>query len=223
MNTPSTDEPAVAILLLQERLAFLRNAPHLAYPLPILMVSQHRGAAHEVLQGPKCAAPTRSENCAPCIAALMCCLAVRSLLCAALLPMVGGAVLLGRPQGKRGMSPCMQLTVLLVRLTDNRCFIMHCNGSTVCFLCQHHTKSKCNDDACRECPQAYDVVAGSGNLVVSKYMNPTESAAHLPTLAAENPVSKKSLKGAVSLCGTYGGKCITAAPQPGVHACKWEG
>ena len=99
----------------------------------------------------------------------------------------------------------MHLTVSLVSLVDNRCFIMHCNGITVCFLCQHDTNSKRNDDACCKCPQAYDVVAGSGNLVVSKYMNPTESAAHLPTLAAENPVSKKSLKGAVRLCGTCGG------------------
>lgn len=47
----------------------------------------------------------------------------------------------------------------------------------------------------RRAPQAYDLVAGTSTLVVSKYMPPTECLGRFPTLAPE--VDQRRLKGAV--------------------------
>lgn len=46
--------------------------------------------------------------------------------------------------------------------------------------------------------KAYDLVAGTSNLVWSKYMGATETLSFLPTLSAENPVTGQSLKGSAS-------------------------
>lgn len=45
--------------------------------------------------------------------------------------------------------------------------------------------------------KAYDFVAGSTGLIMSKYMNFAESVNHLPTLAQRNPVNGKTLKGSI--------------------------
>lgn len=45
--------------------------------------------------------------------------------------------------------------------------------------------------------QAYDLVAGTHNLVLSKYVGPAEVQAMMPTLAPAQP-DGRSLKGAVS-------------------------
>jgi hypothetical protein len=50
--------------------------------------------------------------------------------------------------------------------------------------------------------QAYDLVAGTTNLILSRYVSPTEAVARVPTLATN--LDGRSLKGGVRACNTDG-------------------
>eukprot|EP00955_Chlamydomonas_euryale_P076348 362619-Chlamydomonas_euryale.AAC.8 len=59
--------------------------------------------------------------------------------------------------------------------------------------------------------KAYDAVAGTTNLVMSKYLNRVETMNFMPTLAEKNPETHAGLKGSILYYdGQVGASCLGA-------------